>query len=70
MQKIMGNGKTEEKYDIVTQWMASLTLAQLDRFEVLLKTKGAILKRTLQDGQIILNVMDNDWLLNTEEAFA
>ena len=59
-----------EKYDLVAKWMEKLTLEQLDRFEALLKVKGAIKKRTLLDGQIILNVMDRDWLLNTEEAFA
>ena len=60
----------EEKYDIVTRWMANLTLAQLDKFELMLKEKGAILKRTLADGQIILNVMDDCSILSTEEAFA
>ena len=59
-----------EKYDLVTKWMEKLRLEQLDRFEALLQVKGVIKKRTLLDGQIILNVMDNDWLLNTEEAFA
>ena len=60
----------EEKYDIVTQWMATLSLVQLDRFELMLKEKGAILKRTLADGQIILNVMDDARILSMEEAFA
>ena len=59
-----------EKYDLVAKWMEKLTLEQLDRFEALLKVKGAIKKRTLLDGQIILNVMDDCSILSMEEAFA
>ena len=58
-----------QRYDMVAGWMEGLTLAQLGRFGAMLNARGAVKKRILFDGQVILNVMDDTRILGTEGAF-